>query len=47
MNLARSTYCYRLKTGKKALEREEKDADLKKLIDEKFTCFFPITVIVC
>ena len=34
MSLARSTYYYLLKTGKKALEREEKEADLKELIDE-------------
>ena len=40
MNLARSTYYYRLKTGKKALEREKKDAELKKLIDE-IHLFFP------
>ena len=34
MSLARSTYYYRLKQEKKALEREREDADLKGLIDE-------------
>ena len=34
MNLARSTYYYRLKHQKKTLEREKKDIDLKELMDE-------------
>ena len=34
MSLPRSTYYYRLKHQKKALDREKEDADLKGLIDE-------------
>ena len=39
MNLARSTYYYQIKNRKKSLEKEEKDADIKDLIDDIHTDF--------